>query len=73
MTALESLTQTGTAAEYIVQFEALQQYAMYDSEVTEICLFYQGLRPNFKDKVHGKEYNLLKELQALTTKWDICI
>jgi len=34
-------------------------------------LFYKGLRPNLKDKVHGEEYNTLKELQALATKWDI--
>ena len=73
MTALESLTQTGTTVEYIAQFEALRQYAMYDSEVTEICLFYKGLRPNLKDKVHREEYNTLKELQALAMKWDICI
>ena len=73
MTALESLTQTGTAAEYIAQFEALRQYATYDSEVTEMRLFYKGLRPNLKDKVHGEEYNTLKELQALATKWDIRI
>jgi len=73
MTALESLTQTGTAAEYIAQFEALRQYATYDSEVIEMQLFYKGLRPNLKDKVHGEEYNTLKELQALATKWDIRI
>ena len=36
-------------------------------------LFYKGLRPNLKDKVHGEEYNTLKELQALATKWDIRI
>jgi len=73
MTAVESLVQTGTAAEYIVQFEALWQYATYDSEVTEMWLFYKGLCPNLKDKVHGEEYSTLKELQALATKWDICI
>ena len=73
MTALESLTQTGTAAEYIAQFEALRQYATFDSEVTEMRLFYKGLSPNLKDKVHGEEYNTLKELQALATKWDIRI
>ena len=43
MTVLESLMQTGTAAEYIAQFEALWQYATYDSEVTEMHLFYKGL------------------------------
>jgi len=43
MTTLESLMQTGTAAEYITQFEALRQYATYDSEVTEMRLFYKGL------------------------------
>ena len=36
-------------------------------------LFYKGLWPNLKDKVHGEEYSTLKELQALATKWDICI
>jgi len=36
-------------------------------------LFYKGLWPNLKDKVYGEEYNTLKELQALATKWDIRI
>ena len=43
MTALENLTQTGTVAEYISQFEALLQYAMYNSPVTEMYMFYKGL------------------------------
>jgi len=71
MTAMESLTQTGTVAEYISQFEALCQYATYNSDVTETRMFYRGLRPNVKDKVYWKEYGTLKELQALTIKCDI--
>ena len=36
-------------------------------------IFYKGLRDNLKDKVSGKDYETLKELQALAVKYDICI
>ena len=73
MTAMENLVQIGTVADYISQFEALCQYSIYNSDVAEMQLFYKGLQPNVKDKVHWEEYETLKELQALAIKCDICI
>ena len=41
--------------------------------VAEMWIFYKGLHDNLKDKVSGKDYEMLKELQALAMKYDIRI
>src|SRR5271169_6327542 len=73
MTAMENLTQTTTVTEYIAQFEALRQHTKYDSPMAEMRFFYRGLKDNLKDKISGKKYETLKELQDLATKYDIRI
>jgi len=42
MTAMENLVQIGTVADYISECEALRQYSTYNSDVTEMRLFYKG-------------------------------
>jgi hypothetical protein len=73
MTALEHLNQTASVTEYIAQFEAYRQYTKYDSPVVEMRFFYRGLKDALKDRISGKKYETLKELQDLATKYDIRI
>ena len=38
-----------------------------------MLIFYKGLHDNLKDKVSGRDYETLKELQALALKYNIHI